>query len=185
MLKSCFCITKPHFIGKRLYLFHPDAVQDDMHMDIPALVMSIVMGADQHLMSGEMLFSKRQTKFLRLFHRQSFFSVFGFKADNVMVSLYLSLILIFPILFIYSPALSRKVIGITVYSLQKVFFSNLRISVFIPDNLLCSFIVFKNQVTLGFRIVRIFTGDMFNNRHYISPAISSIFFFSWLRSARQ
>ena len=96
MLKSCFCVTWSHFIGKRLYLFHPDAVQDDMYMDIPTLVMPVLMGADQHLMSGEMRFRIGQAKFLCPFHRQSPITVLRFKTDDVMVRLELPLVLIFP-----------------------------------------------------------------------------------------
>ena len=185
MLKSCFRITGPHFIGKRLYLFHPDAVQDDMYMDIPALVMPVLMSADQHLMSGKMCFRIGQAKFLRPFHCQPPLPVLRLKTDDIMVRLDFPLILIFPILLIDLPALSRKVVGIAVHSCQQIVFSHYRIPLFVPEHLLCLFIMLEDQIPFSRCIVRIFTGDMFDDRHYSSPAISSIFLFSWLKSARQ
>ena len=58
-----------------------------MHMDISAVVMPVRVGAYQHLMSGEMLFTELLAQRLRPVYSQAVvWCVTGVKTDNVVSS---------------------------------------------------------------------------------------------------
>ena len=69
-----------------------------MHMNVAAPVMPVRVGADQRLMSGEMLFAKLLAQLLRPVNGQSIFgAVTGGKADDVVVALYVLPFLVFSV----------------------------------------------------------------------------------------
>ena len=50
-------VARPVHVGLALHLGNPQTVDDNMHMDIAAMVVSVRVGADKDLVSGEMLFA--------------------------------------------------------------------------------------------------------------------------------
>lgn len=71
----------------RLDIKLSQAVDYDMRMDVAAAVISIQMGADQSLMSGEIPFGIFKRKRLRPFTRKAALCMIpGIKTDNIMVS---------------------------------------------------------------------------------------------------
>ena len=50
-------VARPVHVGLALHLVNPQTVDDNMHMDIAAMVVSVRVGADKDLVSGEMLFA--------------------------------------------------------------------------------------------------------------------------------
>lgn len=68
MLVSGFRITGAHLIRQLRYIQNAQAIQHNMDMDIAGLMVSILMGTDQNLMSREMLLSKLHSHLLGLLH---------------------------------------------------------------------------------------------------------------------
>ena len=185
MLVTGFRITGPHLKRKFFRILYSQAVQDNMNMDISRFIVTLVVGTYQCLMARKMLLSKLHAQALCRFHCQSQLPVFRIETQNVMVGLDLSFLLIFPELLIGLAALPRKGRGIAQDTFHQEFLPEHGITVFIQEHLSGIFIMLKSQVALCFGIIRIFTGNVFQNRHQSSPASSSIFCFSMERSAMQ
>ncbi len=48
----------PVHVGQKRHFLYPQAVDDDMHMDVAAVVMPVRVGADKGLVAGEMLLAE-------------------------------------------------------------------------------------------------------------------------------
>ena len=74
------------------HIIFAQAVDNDMHVDVAASIMSVHVGADKGLMSGEILFAVFKPKALCLFPGQpAFVPVFRIEADDVVVGFDLSI----------------------------------------------------------------------------------------------
>lgn len=72
--------------GLTLDIFHTNAVEHHMDMDVAAFVVAFIMCTDEDLMPGKISGSKFHTEFLCPFHGQSaFWSVARIEAQDVMV----------------------------------------------------------------------------------------------------
>ena len=81
----------PHFL-------HPQGVDDDVDMDVAAVVVAVRVGADQGLVSGELLGAEPLPQCLGLVHRQAVVgTVPGVKGQDVVMALYVLPPLIFAI----------------------------------------------------------------------------------------
>ena len=58
VLATGFRVGWPVHVGQERHFLNPQAVNDDMHMDISAVVMPVRVGAYKGLMAGEMLFTE-------------------------------------------------------------------------------------------------------------------------------
>ena len=55
VLAAGFRVGWPVHVGQERDFLYPQAVYDDMHMDVAAVVMAVRVGADKGLVAGEML----------------------------------------------------------------------------------------------------------------------------------
>ncbi len=85
-LHAGFCVCWSVHIGQKRDSFNPQTVYDDMHMNVAGVVVSVRVGADNGLVSGEMLSAKFLAQRLRLINGQTVVrSVPWVKADNIVV----------------------------------------------------------------------------------------------------
>ena len=70
VLGSGLGVAGPIHVGFALYFLHPQRVDDDMDVDVAAVVMSIRVGADQGLVSRELLGTETLPQRLCLVHSQ-------------------------------------------------------------------------------------------------------------------
>ena len=101
-----------------------------------------------------------------------------------MVRFYLALFLILFELPVRFPALRSKIKRGTVDAFQNILIPEQQIAVFVGQNLTAMYIMLVAQIPDGLPIISTLTGDMFENRHYISPAIFSVASAMRLRSAK-
>ena len=71
MLAPGFRVRWPVHVGQERHFLYPQAVNDDMHMDVAAVVMPVRVGADKGLMAGEMLFTELLPQRLRPVYGQA------------------------------------------------------------------------------------------------------------------
>ena len=89
VLAARLCVRWSVHVGKQRYFLNPQRIDYDMHMDIPAVVMPVRVGAYQRLVSGEMFFTKLLTQFLRPVNIQAVIGcVTGVKRNDIVVALY-------------------------------------------------------------------------------------------------
>ena len=70
--------------------FNPQAVYDDMHMNVARVIVPVRVGADNGLVSGEMLVAKFLAQRLRLINGQTVVrSVPWVKADDIVVGFHI------------------------------------------------------------------------------------------------
>ena len=85
-------------IGKEGNIFDAEAVNDDVNMNVSAVVMTIRMGTDQSLMSGKMFPAEIGTKLLSLIHCQTIFcSISRIKADDIVVTFHITSLVVFAV----------------------------------------------------------------------------------------
>ena len=102
VLHAGFCVCWSVHIGQKRDSFNPQTVYDDMHMNVAGVVVSVRVGADNGLVSGEMLSAKFLAQRLRLINGQTVVrSVPWVKADDIVVRLH-----IFPFLVLAIVAVS-------------------------------------------------------------------------------
>ena len=65
VLAAGFRVGWPVHVGQERYFLYPQAVNDDMHMDIAAVVVAVRVGAYKGLVAGEMLGAKLLAQLLR------------------------------------------------------------------------------------------------------------------------
>ena len=86
-----------HVRQERNFLY-PQRIDNDMHMDIAAVVVSVRVGADNGLVSGKLLPAKFLAQRLRPVYGQAVVHrVPWVKADNVVVAFYIFPLLVLPI----------------------------------------------------------------------------------------
>ena len=62
---SLLCVLRTLHIGQERHFLYPQTFNDDMHMNVAAVIMSVRVGAYKGLVFGEMLFTKPLAQFLR------------------------------------------------------------------------------------------------------------------------
>ena len=66
VLAALPCVGWPVHVGQERHFLNPQAVYDDMHMNVAAVVMPVRVGAYKGLVSGEMLFTELLAQLLRM-----------------------------------------------------------------------------------------------------------------------
>ena len=88
MLAPGFRVRWPVHVGQERHFLNPQAVNDDMHKDIDAVVMPVRVGADKGLVSGNMLFAVGQPQRLRPVNGSAVVGCVPWvKADDIVVAL--------------------------------------------------------------------------------------------------
>ena len=71
VLAPGFRVGWPVHVGQERHFLNPQAVNDDMHMNVAAVVMPVRVGAYKGLVAGEMLGAKLLAQFLRPVYGQA------------------------------------------------------------------------------------------------------------------
>ena len=130
-------------------------------MDVAAPVMTVRVGTDKGLMSGEILFAVCKPKLLCPFSGQpAFVPVFWVEADDVVVRFNLIILLVFVGTGIQFFALHIKTERIAFYTVKVIFFPELHFPIFIKDWFPGVFVMLENEIALCFPIVCVFTWKM-------------------------
>ena len=150
-----------HVRQERNFLY-PQRIDNDMHMDIAAVVVSVRVGADNGLVSGKLLPAKFLAQRLRPVYGQTVVHrVPWVKADNVVVAFYIFPLLVLPIAEIGAHTGNGKILVAAVQRGYSIVLSEHEPPVFIKGGLHGKLVMFKGEVLLGCAIVRIFRADMF------------------------
>ena len=98
VLAPGFCICRSVHVGQQGYFLNPQTVNDDMHMDIAAVVVSVRVGADNGLVSGEVCFTKSLAQLLRPVNGQSVVCpVPWVKGNDIVVAFHIFPFLVFAV----------------------------------------------------------------------------------------
>ncbi len=90
------CVCWSVHVGQKRDFINPQGVDDDMHMDIAAVVMPVRVGADNGLVSGEMLLAELLAQLLRPVYGQAVVCpVPWVKADDIVVAFHIFPFLVF------------------------------------------------------------------------------------------
>ena len=150
-----------HVRQERNFLY-PQRIDNDMHMDIAAVVVSVRVGADNGLVSGKLLPAKFLAQRLRPVYGQTVVHrVPWVKADNVVVAFYIFPLLVLPIAEIGAHTGNGKILVAAVQRGYSIVLSEHEPPVFIKGGLHGKLVMFKGEVLFGCAIVRIFRADMF------------------------
>ncbi len=150
-----------HVRQERNFLY-PQRIDNDMHMDIAAVVVSVRVGADNGLVSGKLLPAKFLAQRLRPVYGQTVVHrVPWVKADNVVVAFYIFPLLVLPIAEIGAHTGNGKILVAAVQRGYSIVLSEHEPPVFIKGGLHGKLVMFKGEVLLGCAIIRIFRADMF------------------------
>ena len=140
--------------GQERHFLYPQAVNDDMHMDVAAVVMPVRVGADKGLMAGEMLFTELLPQRLRPVYGQAVVRpVPWVKADDIVVAFHILPPLIFLIAEIGAHTRNGKILAAAVQRGQAIILTGDKPAVFIKDGLHSKFVMLKEQVLFGGSVV--------------------------------
>ena len=103
--RVCAAVLAPGFgvrwsvhVGQQGYFLNPQGIDNDMHMNIAAVVVSVRVGAYQGLVSGEMRLTKSLAQFLRPVYGQSVVRpVPWVKGNDVVMAFHIFPLLVFAV----------------------------------------------------------------------------------------
>ena len=96
-------------VGQERYFLYPQGIDDNVNMDVAAVVVAVRVGADKGLMAGEMLPAKPPAQLLRPVCGQPIVrAVPWVKAADVVVALYVPTLPIFPYSAVSFPTAARS-----------------------------------------------------------------------------
>ena len=149
-------------VGQKRDFINPQGVDDDMHMDIPAVVMPVRVGAYKGLVSGEMCLAELLAQLLRPVYGQAVVCpVPWVKADDIVVAFHIFPFLVFLIAEIGSHTGNGEILAPAVEGRNAVILPRYQPPIFIKGGLHGKLVMFKGEVLLGCAIIRIFRADMF------------------------
>ena len=155
-------ICRSVHVGQQGYFLNTQRIDNDMNMDIAAVVVSVRVGADNGLVSGKLLPAKFLAQRLRPVYGQAVVHrVPWVKADNVVVAFYIFPLLVLPIAEIGAHTGNGKILVAAVQRGYSVVLPEHEPPVFIKGGLHGKLVMFKGEVLLGCAIIRIFRADMF------------------------
>ena len=162
VLHAAFCVRWSVHVGQKRDSFNPQAVYDDMHMNVARVIVSVRVGADNGLVSGEMLFAKFLAQRLCLINGQAVVrSVPWVEADDIVVGLHIFPFLVFAIAEIGAHTGYGKIFIAAVQRGKAVVLTGDKPPVFIKGRLHGKLVMLKGKVLLGCPVVGIFRADMF------------------------
>ena len=162
MLHAAFCVRWSVHVGQKRDSFNPQAVYDDMHMNVARVIVPVRVGTDNGLVSGELCFAKFLAQRLCLINGQTVVrSVPWVKADDVVVGLHIFPLLVLAIAEIGAHTGNGKIFPAAVQSGKAVVLTGDKPPVFIKGGLHGKLVMLKSKVLLGCSVVGIFRADMF------------------------
>ena len=152
-------------VGQQRHFLNPQTVNDDMHMDISAVVVSVRMGADYGLVSGEVCFTKSLAQLLRPVNGQAVVRpVPWVKADNVVVAFHILPLLVFAIAEIGAHTGNGKIFPAAVQRCYAVIIPRYQSPISVKSGAHGKLVMLKGQILFGCAVVGIFRADMFECR---------------------
>ena len=149
-------------IGQEWNFGYPQRIDNDMHMDIAAVVVSVRVGADNGLVSGKMLGTEFLAQCLRPVYGQAVVrAVPWVKGNDIVVAFHIFPLLIFAVAEIGAHTRNGKIFLTAVQRGYSVVLPENKPPVFIKGGLHGKLVMFKGEVLFGCAIVRIFRADMF------------------------
>ena len=125
--------------------FNAQTVDDNVHMDVTAFVVTVRVCADQSLMAWEMLFAKIESKLLCPIHRQSvFFRIPRIKTDDVVMGLHIAAGEVFVIGKIGFHAGNGKIFVTAENGIDAVILSGNEMTVSIQDRLVAALLLLSS-----------------------------------------
>ena len=172
VLAADFRIGRPVHVGQERHFLNPQAVYDDMHMNVAAVVMPVRVGADKGLVAGKMLFTELFPQRLRPVYGQAVVRpVPRVKADDVVVAFHIFPPLVFLIAEIGPHTRNGKILPVAVQRGQPVVLAGDKPAGFIKDGLHGKLVMLKEKILLGGSVVGVFRVDMLEccqPRHLLS-----------------
>ena len=163
MFHPCLCIAWPVHIGKEGNIFDAEAVDDDVNMNVTAVVMTIRMSTDQSLVSGKMFPAEIGTKVLGLIHCQTIFcSVSRIKADDIVMTFHIAPLVVFAVFEIGPHTCNCKIFISAEDGLHPKVIAGNHPTLVIQNRFIGKLIMLESEVQFGSTIVRIFRADMFD-----------------------
>ena len=140
----------------------PQAVHDEMNMNITASVMAVAVRTDKDLMPGKTFAGEFHPKLVRMCGiKQTFFLVPGIEAQDVMMGFDLTAVQIFAKPLIRTQTGDCEIVPAAVQSGETIVFSRNETPLFIEHGFHADLIMLEGQVSFGGGVVRVFRADMF------------------------
>lgn len=161
VLAARFCIGRSVHVGQEGDFLDPQAVDDDMHMNIAAVVVSIRVGANQGLMVGKMRLAELLLQHLRPVCGQAVVRPVPWgKADDVLVTFHIVPPLICSIAEIGAHTGNGKVPAAAVQDGQAAALTGNQPAVFVQEWLVSKRVMLKQEILFGGSVVGIFRAQM-------------------------
>ena len=157
-------------VGQKRDGFNPQAVYDDMHMNVARVIVPVRVGADNGLVSGEMLVAKFLAQRLRLINGQTVVrSVPWVKADDIVVGFHIFPFLVLAIAEIGAQTGNSKIFFAAVQRGKAVALTGNKPPVFIKGGFHGKLVMLKSEVGFRCSVVGIFRADMFECCQQLHP----------------
>ena len=177
VLAACFPVRWPVHVGQHGNLRNPQTVNDDMHMDIFGVAVSVRVGADKGLVSGEMLGAELLAQLLRPINGQAVVrAVPWVKADDVVVALYVLPFLVLAVAEIGAHTGNGKILPATIQRGYAVVYPRYEPPVCVKGGLHGKLVMLECEVFFSVPVVGIFRADMFEYRqrlHLLSARLQT------------
>ena len=175
VLATGFCVGWPVHVGQERHFLNPQRIDNDMHMNVAAVVMPVRVGAYKGLVAGEMLFTELLPQFLRPVYGQAVVRpVPWVKADDIVVAFHIFPPLVLPIAEICPHTRHGKILAAAVQRGQPVVLAGDKPAGFIKDGLHGKLVMLKKQVLFSGSVVGVFRVDMLEccqPRHLLSARL--------------
>ena len=157
-------------VGQKRDGFNPQAVYDDMHMNVARVIVPVRVGADNGLVSGEMLVAKFLAQRLSLINGQTVVrSVPWVKADDIVVGFHIFPFLVLAIAEIGAQTGNSKIFFAAVQRGKAVALTGNKPPVFIKGGFHGKLVMLKSEVGFRCSVVGIFRADMFECCQQLHP----------------
>ena len=167
-------VARPVHVGLALHLGDPQTVDDNMHMDIAAMVVSVRVGADKGLVSGKMLFAVGQSQRLRPVNSQAVVGCISWvKADDIVVALDVLPFAVLAVPQVCPYAGQGKILVPAVQRVQPVVLPGNEPPGFIKGGLHGKLVMLKGQIGFRGSVVGIFRADMLDRCHRLHLSLSA------------
>ena len=147
-------------------------IDNDVYMNVSAVAVSVGVGADKSLMTGEVLGAEFLSQLLRHVHGQAVVRhILRIEADDIVVTFHILTLLIFSIAEICPHTGNRKIFIAAVQCGNAIIFSWNEPAVFIQRGFHGELVMFESQVGFGGGVISVLRADMFEccqERHLLS-----------------
>ena len=171
-------ICRSVHVGQQGYFLNTQRIDNDMNMDIAAVVVSVRVDADNGLVSGEMLGTKFLAQCLRPVYGQAVVRCVPWvKGNDIVVAFHIFPFLVFPIAEIGAHTGNGKILAPAIQRSYAVILPRYQPPVFIKGGLHGKLVMLKCEIGFRCAIVRIFRADMFEccqQRHPLSARLQTL-----------